>query len=75
MVRMADKAFRLILPALADVLIGGEPFRTDGRTYHHPYQEASEAAQRLLANAAPPFDELLMLRVAPHLTVVMLRAP
>ena len=30
--------------------------------YKHPYQEATEAQRRLLANAAPLYDEFLVLR-------------
>lgn len=51
---------------------GDRPFPTTGRQgFLHPYQEAPEAERRLLASAAPDFDEFLVLRfratnVAPY---------
>lgn len=41
---------------------GDRAFRTDGGRYTHPIQEASETEKRLLAKAAPAFDEFLVLR-------------
>lgn len=41
---------------------GTRSFRTDGKTHRHPYQEAAEAERRLQANAAPHFDEFIILR-------------
>ena len=41
---------------------GDRPWPTDGRRYKHPVQEAAEAENRLLAKAAPQFDEFLILR-------------
>jgi hypothetical protein len=41
---------------------GERIFRTDGRKYTHPIDEADEAEQRLVALAAPVFDEFLVLR-------------
>jgi hypothetical protein len=49
----------------ADVTTGYEAdrsYRTDGSKNKHPYQEAPEAQRRLLANAAPVYDEFLVLR-------------
>ncbi len=37
-------------------------YPTDGRTHKHPFQEAPEARRRLEANAAPAYDEFLVLR-------------
>ena len=50
---------------------GDRAYPTDGRRYKHPAQEATEAEARLLAEAAPRFDEFLLLRflatnVPPH---------
>lgn len=41
---------------------GDRSFRTDGRKYKHPIEEAQEAEARLLQLAAPSFDEFLILR-------------
>jgi hypothetical protein len=42
---------------------GERPFPTTGKQgFLHPFQEASEADRRLLAEAAPEFDEFLVLR-------------
>lgn len=41
---------------------GSRRFATDGHKHKHPAQEAPEAEQRLLAHAAPAFDEFLPLR-------------
>ncbi len=42
---------------------GERPFATTGRQgFLHPFQEAPEAERRLLAQAAPVFDEFLILR-------------
>jgi len=42
---------------------GDRPFPTTGRQgFLHPFQEASEAERRLRAEAAPEFDEFLVLR-------------
>jgi hypothetical protein len=42
---------------------GDRPFPTTGKAgFLHPFQEAPEAERRLLAEAAPEFDELLVLR-------------
>ncbi len=50
----------------ADSVVGYEgdrPFPTTGRGgFLHPYQEAPEAERRLRAEAAPEFDEFLVLR-------------
>ncbi len=40
---------------------GERAFRTDGRGNRHPYQEAPEAERRLIADAAPHFDEFIIL--------------
>lgn len=40
---------------------GERAFRTDGRGNRHPYQEAPEAEKRLIADAAPHFDEFIIL--------------
>jgi hypothetical protein len=40
---------------------GDRPFPTDGRKYTHPIQEAAKAIARLKAEAAPSFDEFLIL--------------
>ncbi len=37
-------------------------WRTDGREYKHPVQEAAEAERRLVAQAGSAFDEFLILR-------------
>ncbi len=39
-----------------------DPFRTDGKEYIHPNQEAAQAEKRLVSDAAPHFDEFLLLR-------------
>jgi hypothetical protein len=41
---------------------GTRAFKTDGKTNRHPYQEAPQAEQRLIADAAPHFDEFIVLR-------------
>ncbi|MCB7129713.1 MAG: hypothetical protein J3T61_09280, partial [Candidatus Brocadiales bacterium] len=41
---------------------GVRVYRTDGRKYVHPIQEAGEAEKRLLEHVAPSFDEFLLLR-------------
>ena len=41
---------------------GEKVWRTDGRKYKHPIQEAADAEARLTAQAAPAFDEFLILR-------------
>jgi len=41
---------------------GTRKFRTDGKKYKHPLQEAKDAESRLLALAAPAFDEFLVLQ-------------
>ena len=42
---------------------GDRPFPTTGKQgFLHPYQEAPEAERRLMAEAAPEFDEFLVLR-------------
>ncbi len=40
---------------------GDRPFRTDGGKYIHPIQEAAKAITRLKSEAAPPFDEFVIL--------------
>jgi hypothetical protein len=40
---------------------GAREFRTDGKIYKHPIQEATEAIRRLKTLAAPAFDEFLIL--------------
>jgi hypothetical protein len=40
---------------------GIRAFKTDGRANRHPYQEATEAERRLLADAAPHFNEFIIL--------------
>jgi hypothetical protein len=40
---------------------GERAFRTDGKSNRHPYQEAPETERRLLADAAPHFDEFITL--------------
>src|SRR5258707_1103418 len=40
---------------------GERPWRTDGRKYKHPIQEAAAAKQRLTEKALPSFDEFLFL--------------
>ena len=37
-------------------------YRTDGKSQRHPCQEAPDAVRRLIALAAPRFDEFLLLR-------------
>lgn len=41
---------------------GETVWRTDGRTYKHPIQEAAEAERRLVAQAKDAFDEFLIFR-------------
>jgi hypothetical protein len=41
---------------------GDRAFRTDGKKNAHPIQEAAKAEARLRADAAPRFDEFLVLR-------------
>jgi hypothetical protein len=41
---------------------GERSYRTDGVKHRHPYREAAEAQRRLLADAAPVYDEFLILR-------------
>ena len=41
---------------------GSRSFRTDGRKYKHPIDEADDAEERLRRLAAPSFDEFLVLR-------------
>lgn len=41
---------------------GTRAFPTDGRANRHPIQEATEAERRLVADAAPVYDEFLVLR-------------
>lgn len=41
---------------------GQRAFRTDGKKYKHPIDEAQEAQNRLIQLAAPAFDEFLVLR-------------
>ncbi|MEW6159204.1 MAG: hypothetical protein AB1813_17400 [Verrucomicrobiota bacterium] len=41
---------------------GEREWPTDGKKHKHPSQEAAEAERRLLARAAPEFDEFLFLR-------------
>lgn len=43
---------------------GTRTFRTDGKKYIHPADEALEAEMRLLQLAAPAYDEFLVLRFA-----------
>jgi hypothetical protein len=40
---------------------GERAFKTDGKGNRHPYQEAPEAEKRLVADAAPHFDEFITL--------------
>jgi hypothetical protein len=40
---------------------GTRAFKTDGRANRHPYQEAAEAERRLLTDAAPHFNEFIIL--------------
>lgn len=40
---------------------GDRTFKTDGKSNRHPFQEAAEAERRLLADAAPHFDEFILL--------------
>lgn len=41
---------------------GTRAFATDGRANRHPIQEAAEAERRLVAQAAPAYDEFVILR-------------
>lgn len=41
---------------------GSRSFRTDGKKYKHPIDEAKDAEERLRQFAAPAFDEFLILR-------------
>lgn len=41
---------------------GDRAYRTDGKKYAHPLQEAQEAERRITDQAKPSFDELLVLR-------------
>jgi len=41
---------------------GTRSYRTDGRSYRHPIQEAAQAEHRLTANVAQAFDEFIILR-------------
>jgi hypothetical protein len=41
---------------------GTRAFATDGRANRHPTQEAAEAERRLVAHAAPAYDEFVILR-------------
>jgi hypothetical protein len=41
---------------------GSREWPTDGKKHKHPVQEATEAEKRLLAKAAPAFDEFQLLR-------------
>jgi hypothetical protein len=41
---------------------GIRSFKTDGKANRHPYQEAPEAERRLVVDAAPHFDEFIILR-------------
>lgn len=41
---------------------GDREWPTDGKKHKHPAQEAKEAESRILAKAAPSFDEFVMLR-------------
>lgn len=41
---------------------GKNKWPTDGRKYVHPIQEAADAEKRVRADAAPAFDELVILR-------------
>lgn len=41
---------------------GTRSFRTDGKKYKHPIDEADEAQRRLVQLAAPAFDEFVVLR-------------
>jgi hypothetical protein len=43
-------------------LEGDRSFRTDAKKHRHPIQEAAEAERRLKSDAAPSFDEFLILR-------------
>jgi hypothetical protein len=40
---------------------GERAFKTDGKGHRHPFQEAIEAERRLRAEAAPSFDEFILL--------------
>lgn len=41
---------------------GTRSFKTDGKAHKHPIAEAAEAERRLMNDAAPAFDEFLVLR-------------
>jgi hypothetical protein len=41
---------------------GERPWPTDGRKHKHPLQEAAEAERRIIARAAPAFDEFQVFR-------------
>jgi hypothetical protein len=43
-------------------LEGDREYRTDGKSHRHPIQEAPEAERRIIAEAAPYFDEFLVLK-------------
>lgn len=43
---------------------GDRAFRTDGKANRHPIQEAAEAERRLQAEAAPDFNEFIVLHYA-----------
>lgn len=43
---------------------GDRAYKTDGKGNRHPFQEAVEAERRLLADAAPFFDEFILLPYA-----------
>jgi hypothetical protein len=48
---------------------GAREWPTDGKEHKHPMQEAAEAERRIIARAAPSFDEFLLLRFrAPNVT-------
>jgi hypothetical protein len=49
----------------ADYTVGYEgdvAWRTDGKKYLHPIQEAAEAERRMRQELGPKFDELVVLR-------------
>lgn len=41
---------------------GNRAFRTDGKKYKHPIDEAAQATARLIERAAPAFDEFIIMR-------------
>ncbi|MDC0403399.1 hypothetical protein OAM14_04545 [Candidatus Pelagibacter sp.] len=41
---------------------GKAVWKTDGKTYKHPIQEADDAERRLVTRVAPSFDEIIVLR-------------